>query len=113
MRWIITKAFDQLDPSHEPVEDVTDFAIGRFQVYEGGITKTMGFLGRDKIESWAAAQPYTFRIYTTLGYLAYEGKADDSTSVDALLPRTWAEEFTACACRIDYLRNTGEWATIQ
>lgn len=113
MRWFITKAFDQQDVSHEPAEDVTDFRIGRFQVYEGGITKTLGFLPREKLAANTDHLPYTFRIFNLAGGLMFEGKADDSTSADALLPRTWAEEDSGQACRIDYLRNTGEWATVQ
>lgn len=108
MKWINTKAFDQRDPSTDPVEDVTDMHIGVFGVHENGVHDG-GYKRREEIETFAAPLPYTFRVYTVVGYLAYEGKSDDCTSADARLPLKWFERETVLAGYICYLQDDGTW----
>lgn len=108
MKWINTKAFDQLDPSIDPTEDVSDLHIGRFGAHDGKVY-TEGYKTREDIPALAADLPYTFRVYTVVGYLAYEGKSDDCTSADALLPLKWFEKETILAGYICYLQDDGTW----
>lgn len=111
MKWIITKAFDQTDPSSEPVEDVTDIFIGFHGVYEGSHVAG-GFMPRENIADFCCGLPYVFRIYTRVGYLAYEGRADDCTSADATLPLAWFEKETIMAGYISYLQADNTWLQI-